>query len=187
MKRKIGFDLDATLIKMEVIELASAKLGYKFSSLDMYNWGFTDFPEDVRAEIHRLFNSPELCDKAVPTKGSQQKIRDLARNNHLVLITARDEVIRDATVVMMKKLFPSIKDINFVHPHESKVKIMLEKRLDIWVDDAPHGVTDSLNNGIKTYLVSNDHTKYNRNCIDPLKSSFSDLFNVILAVSEINF
>jgi phosphoglycolate phosphatase-like HAD superfamily hydrolase len=159
----IGIDLDGTLIETNATILAARELGYEFSQKDVTRWDYKDFPEDMRAKVHEYFRHPKfMADDAVAIEGAQDKVRQWAAAGHtVILVTARVEEIREATIRMMERLFPEITDINFVDFNQSKVMVMQEKKMEAWVDDAPHGVTDSMDIGMPTYLVSNNYTKYN--------------------------
>jgi len=159
----IGFDLDSTLIETHAAEVAATALGYKIKDKDVTHWNHLNFPEDLRKRIMEYFVNPIfMCDQAKPIEGAQETIKRLTKAGHsIVLITARAEQIRERTIEMVKRLFPEITDINFVGMDQSKISVMLSKKIDFWVDDAPHGVLDSISVGINTILVSNNYTKYN--------------------------
>lgn len=160
---RIGIDLDTTLIKLPCIDIASEELGYKFKEQDNLDWNFSIFPENLRQRVYQMFSDPEImCDKITPLEGSQNKIKEWKEAGHeIILITARVSEIRPKTIEMVNHFYPEIENINFVGFNESKLNLMLELELDIWTDDSATGVLDSLNLGIKTYMISNKYTKYN--------------------------
>ncbi len=159
----IGVDLDSSLIKTTVPERASKELGYSYGNKDVTHWNHVNFPEDLRKRIMEYFTDPiQMCDNAEPIEKAQETIKRWTEEGHtIVLITARSESIKDKTIEMVNRLFPEIKDINVVGMDQSKKDIMLSKKIDVWIDDAPHGVLDSMSIGIDTILVSNNYTKYN--------------------------
>jgi len=159
----IGIDLDSTLIETHAAAVASEQLGYPYKNKDVTHWNHLNFPEDLRKKIMDHFLDPHhMCDQALPIEKSQQTIKQWSDAGHtIVLITARAEPIRAKTIEMVNRLYPEIKDINFVGMDQSKKDVMIEKEIDFWIDDAPHGIIDALSLGIDTYLVSNNYTKYN--------------------------
>lgn len=164
-KRKytIGIDLDSTLIETNAAEIAAKDLGYAIGNKDVTRWNHLNFPEDLRAKIMEYFMDPaHMCDHAKPIEGSQSAITAWTNQGHtIVLITARAESLRDHTIQMVNRLFPEIKEVHVVGVDQSKKSVMLEKQIDFWVDDAPHGILDAISIGIPTYLISNNYTKYN--------------------------
>jgi 5'(3')-deoxyribonucleotidase len=159
----IGIDLDSTLIETHAAAVASEEMGYEYRNKDVTHWNHLNFPEDLRNKIMEYFMDPRhMCDQAKPIEGAQEAIKRWTKAGHtIVLITARAEPIREKTIEMVNRLFPEIKDINFVGMDQSKKNVMVSKKIDFWVDDAPHGVLDSISISIPTYLVSNNYTKYN--------------------------
>jgi 5'(3')-deoxyribonucleotidase len=164
-KRKfvIGIDLDSTLIETHAAAVAAQELGYDIHNKDVTHWNHLNFPEDLRKKIMEYFMDPlHMCDQAKPIERTQETIKKWVKAGHrIVLITARAEPIRAKTIEMVNRLFPEIEDINFVGMDQSKKSLMVSKKIDFWVDDAPHGVLDSISISIPTYLVSNNYTKYN--------------------------
>jgi hypothetical protein len=110
-----------------------------------------------------MFNDPfVMCEDVEPIEGSQDTIRKWANAGHeVVLITARGPALEEPTRRMVSALYPEIRDVNFVNFNESKIDKLIEKNIDVWIDDAPHGVIDSMSLHIPTILVSNSYTKYN--------------------------
>lgn len=160
---RIGIDLDSTLVETHAAAVAAAELGYEIGNKDVTRWNHLNFPEDLRKRIMQFFLDPEhMCVLAKPIEYSQETIKKWVNAGHeIILITARAEPIRTATIEMVNRLYPEIKDINFVGMDQSKINVMLEKNIDCWIDDAPHGILDSLGVNIDTYLISNNYTKYN--------------------------
>lgn len=159
----IGVDLDSTLIKMTVCGRAANELGYDYTDVDVIDWYHSNFPEDMKNRIFEMFLDPVImCDHVEPIEGSQETVRRWTEAGHeLVLITARGPALHEHTVNMINRLYPEIKNINFVNFNESKIDKMIEKKIDIYIDDAPHGVIDAMSLHIPTILVSNKFTKYN--------------------------
>lgn len=185
-RKRIGVDLDSTLIKMKAVETASRSLGYPFTDKNAVVWNHHNFPEDLRAKIFALFEDPKImCENVWPIEGAQTRVQQWTKLGHeVILITARNPPLHEGTRQLVKEHFPEITDVNFVGQTESKKSVMLDKKIDIWIDDAPHGVEDSLSLGIETYLVSNNYTKYNW-ASRALKSKYPGLFHTVKLVYDI--
>ena len=174
--------MDSTLVKAKSIEQASKALGYEFTDKHALEWNHPNFPEDLRSKIFSLFDDPRvMCDLATPIEGAQTKIQEWTRQGHtIVLITARNKPVHEATIELVKKHFPDITDVNFVEKDQSKISLMKDKGVQIWCDDAPGGVINSLDAGIDTWMISNAYTRYNWSIrTDPrLKGFVKILFDI---------
>lgn len=159
----IGVDLDSTLIETHAAAAAAKDLGYQIHNKDVTKWNHLNFPEDLRKKIFEYFcDEDHMCNQAKPIERAQETIsRWTSEGHNIILITARIEKIRESTTKMVNRLFPEIKDINFSDFNGNKKSLLLSKNINLWVDDAPHGVIDSLDMNIPTFLVSNSFTKYN--------------------------
>lgn len=159
----IGVDLDSTLITMTVCGKAAKELGYDYTDVDVIDWYQSNFPEDMKKKMFEMFLDPVIMShNAEPIEGSQETIKRWTDNGHkIVLITARGEQLHESTIDLVARLYPEIKDVNFVNFNESKIDKMIEKGIELWVDDAPHGVIDAMSLHVPTIMVSNKYTKYN--------------------------
>ena len=186
-KYNIGVDLDSTLIETHAAAVAAKDLGYELHNKDVTHWNHLNFPEDLRKRIMEYFLDPvHMCDEAKPIEGAQDAIKRWTKAGHkITLITARAEPIREKTVEMVKRLFPEIEDINFVGMDQSKKDVMKSKKIDFWVDDAPHGIQDSISIDIPTYMVSNNYTKYNWTVKESLKGN-RKLRGIVKIIAEID-
>ncbi len=181
-KYKIGVDLDSTLIETHAAAIAAKELGYDIHNKDVTRWNHLNFPEDLRNKIMEYFMDPcHMCDQARPIEKSQETIKRWSEEGHeIILITARSESLSESTIKMVNRLYPEIKDIHVVGVDQSKKSVMLSKKIDFWVDDAPHGVLDALSIGIPTFMVSNNYTKYNWTILDN-----PDIKGIVKTISEI--
>ena len=161
--KRIGVDLDSTLIKMTVCGKAAKALGYDYKDVDVIDWYQSNFPDDMKHMILSMFNDPKvMSEDCEPIEGSQETIKRWIEAGHqITLITARGPQLEPSTIKMVNALYPEIHDINFVNFNESKIDTMIGKEIDIWVDDAPHGVIDGMSLHVPTIMVSNNYTKYN--------------------------
>lgn len=167
MKTKIiGFDLDDTLVKTDIIRLASEKFGYtKYSDLTKRDWRFTNFPEDLRKEIFRMYASPKYMSYlANPIDGARELMKELKKQGFTIyIITARVSRLKRSSKNLVKKLFPEVDSVYFVDILETKKELFKKLKLDFWVDDAPHEIKNALTLGIKSFMISNKNTNYNWN------------------------
>lgn len=161
----IGLDLDRTLIKPVVENHLLACFKLKVSNIPkVRDFWYSNLPEEVREEIFRNYRNDFYMNKfMLPIPGSAEKIKEWHEKGHkMVIITARDdqgEEIRKGTVKLVNRLFPQIKIIEFTDMRESKETLMEKHALDIWCDDAPHGIKTALSLGIKCYMINTAFNK----------------------------
>lgn len=177
----ICIDFDDTLVYSKICKYASQILGYNYSRKDIETWDLQPFPKNLRDLMYKMFSiNYYMNDTIKPIEGSQETVKKWLENGHKVyIITARVKQIREKTIEKVNELFPGITGLRFVDFNESKVSILKELNADIWIDDAPHGIKDSLNAGIKTIMICNEYTKYNHDL------TFIDDLIKVCNVSEI--
>lgn len=168
-KLVIGTDLDATLVDTatNVVYMACRNIGdYTYLNAN-HDWHFTGWPENLRQEISRLFRDENFMCNCMTFSGvipTLYKWKDVGHS--IIIITARAPEIREGTRQMVSRLFPMIDKLLFVGIDESKRDLMVSEKLDMWIDDAPHGIQQALDLGIKPYLIHNKYTKkYNSNIL----------------------
>jgi len=159
----IGIDLDQTLVYMEesVIKIAATNTKTK-SYPKRFDYNFSEFPEEMRKEIFRLFKDPVYMKRIVPIPGVTSKLKQWKQEGHkIVIITARDLCVEEVTREAVKKYFPMVDTIHFVGIGNSKESLFKSEKIDVWIDDNPKDVIASTNMGIRTCIVSSSHTCYN--------------------------
>jgi 5'(3')-deoxyribonucleotidase len=163
----ICIDFDDTLIYSKICKYASQILGYNYTRKDIETWDLKPFPQNLKDLMYRMFSfNYYMNDTIKPIKGSQEKVNEWLKSGHNVyIITARVAQIREKTIEKVNELFPNVTGLRFVDFNESKISILKELGADVWIDDAPHGIIDSLNAGIKTIMICNEYTKYNHHLI----------------------
>ena len=161
--KKIGLDLDSTLVDLPVVAHISKELGLDLRDEDFHDWQFSQFPPVYASRSKELFKSVEFMCNLLPYPGAYSKLKEWKSfGNDLILITARDRSIQGMTVKMVNDLFPNIFTyIDFVNPGQSKKDLMSKYHLDIWIDDNPRDVQTSMDLGIRSFLISNAVTSYN--------------------------
>jgi len=157
----IGLDYDNTLVdtSYNTIALAEENLGIKAPSYN-HDWCFSGFPKPLVDEITRLFKDDSFMNNVFTFRTVVPTLYKWKKAGHkIIIITARAPEVRKGTRQMVKRIFPMVDKLLFVDMGQSKSEIMKKEKLDIWIDDAPHGVLQSKELGIKTYLIHNKYTK----------------------------
>jgi hypothetical protein len=161
--RKIGIDLDNTLIRSinREVDIAAKNLGIK-KYPDICDYWFSNLTKEHRNECMRLFHDPNFMGykNQIPIENNYYKLikwQELGYN--ILIMTAREKSVHKVTLDLVKLYFPLIKKVLFCDIKESKEQLMLNEGLDIWIDDAPHGIETSCKLGIRTYLIYNERTK----------------------------
>lgn len=160
---KIGLDLDNTLFNLPDVETASKILGMYYTSEDVTSWSMTELPEILFERIRELwFDETFMCNLSL-IPGVKETLSEWHDQGHeLYIITARIKKLTKPTKNMVDEKLPGlIKSIHVSGFSESKIDIMKDLNLDLWIDDSPHGIDDSLAEKFKTIMISNSKTKYN--------------------------
>jgi FMN phosphatase YigB (HAD superfamily) len=161
IKKTIGFDLDNTLCDLtSPIKEIFKTYGVNFySSLD---WNFSNYPEDIKKDIYKLFNNKEVMCNLKPFKDSASVINYLESKNYkVVVVTARNKSFEIETIKFVKNLFGKDIDCYVVSPNESKWDILRKINAVYWIDDCPQYLNEYQERGLKCFMISNDDTKYN--------------------------
>lgn len=128
-----------------------------FNTFDFWNvWGGTR--EDTIQKLDDfILRSNHL--HLQPIKGAQDAIRLLSKNYDIVLVTARNERLRDATTTWFKEHMPALfEHIHYAgnkydgHAYRSKLEVCRDLRATLLIDDAPHNVIECSKGGMKTIL-----------------------------------
>ena len=161
----IGIDLDNTLFPLRTIEKVSIELGFSnsYTQKDATDWSLSNIPFFMKRRIKEYWRDPEYMKSLEPypeTYAVLKGWKDLGHN--IFVITARTKSVHFATIESCNKHFPALFDgIQFVEPRDSKQPIIKDLAIDIWIDDEPMECQRSVYNDIKTYMISNDDTRYN--------------------------
>lgn len=153
-------DLDDTLFESNVIMDVVNQYGLPYKREDIKTWEIVELPEYCRMEIRKRWKLPEYMCNLKPCENSEEKIRKWHNEGHKIFcITSRDLSIEKETKNMVRKHFPGITETFVVNG--SKNKVLSEIKPDLFIDDGPHYVIESINLNIKTVMISNNHTPYN--------------------------
>ena len=164
-------DLDNCLICPPAVKLASSSLNYEHREEDASDWTFSIWPEELRQQVFKNFTDPAImCDQAMIIEGAQAKIREWTLAGHFVyVITARDAVLKEKTLELVKKNFPEVIETILVGFNESKNDTLKSLECDLFIDDSPFNIENSQKLGIKSIMISNKYTTYNHHMRDKVE------------------
>lgn len=157
----IGVDVDNVLFYIPILESINKEFGEKYTDSDLNDWSFQNFPEHIRNEVFGAFCSTEFMCSTSPIWGNYSTLRDwAAEGNKLYAITRRAWNLYDGTCRQINRHYPGLfEDVIFAKDTESKVKYLKSIGATVHIDD--YDVEDSVNCGIKTWLITNEKTAYN--------------------------
>ena len=159
----IGLDLDNTLIDTNIVQDVLDDFGIiDITYKDVYHWDLRDLPPEIRTEVFRRYKMPEYNCNVPAIKGVRRKLNIWKRLGHkLIIITSRPKEIEQETIDMVMKTFPVVDKVIVAYDKKKK-DILVEEKIDMFVDDAPHHIEEAIEAKIKyIYLISNKHTPYN--------------------------
>lgn len=180
---KICLDLDNTLIALNDfwIKKVSAELGYNYTGYDNVDWTLKWLPDDFVKRSHELFVDPEFMGNLPIIDGSQAKLLKWKCDGHeLIVITAREAIISNATYALVRRDFPMVDDLMVVGWGNDKKELL--KEFDVLVDDNPLCIKAAIEVGIpKIFMISNNDTRYNL----PYHQEFKDIVNIVSSIVEV--
>lgn len=187
----IGVDLDSTVYHLDAVEKISKLYGLNYKSSENRHWDYREFPSFFRKALQASFRKPEfICNlKLLPHAKPKLEFWKYRCFHKIYIITARyQEVILDTVKMLNKdfgKGFFEVIEFTDKKPGE-KLKYFLKYKLDFWIDDSPSDIVDSVNAGIKTFVIRNDVTNYNKKSYEDLKSQYPELVFGVKDFREIN-
>jgi len=159
----IGVDLDDTLFDLNtpIFKRINEEFGTSYKNNAIQDWDLSTFPSEIRKRIFECYKDASIMGQLIPFIWSGDKIREWKKQDHDVYtITSRCRELVYPTIAMVNRHFGH--DIDSVPVTEGpKTEYFKHFELDVWIDDSPHGVQESLDLGIRTIMISNDETKYN--------------------------
>lgn len=185
-KYNIGLDFDNTLVKTKqnAIKIAAKSLGIRIDLSKPRGYNFEEYPLELKSKIFEMFDDPKHATDLTILPGVIKKLEEWKLDCHkLIVITARNEPIREATRHYVEKYFPMIDELHFVDMGSSKVEKQQELKIDIWIDDSPIDVPAAYKAGIQSFLISNSDTPYN----EPLKKTPGNFVSFFTSIADINF
>ena len=165
---KICVDLDDTLVESNIITDTIKYFDLDFKREDIKSWDMLELPDYCRKEIYRRFKLPEYMCNLNPCRNAVQTINKWVAQGHTIFcLTSRALTIEKETKEFVNNLFHEIKETFVVNG--SKTKTLNELKPDLYFDDGPHYVLESINLGINTVMISNKHTPYNHSLRDSIQ------------------
>ena len=157
----VGIDVDNVLFRIPLIEHLNEVFDEKYTYADFVDWDGSNFPAHHRYEMFAAFKSPEFMCRAKSYLNNYSTIRDWKLAGHrMIAITRRAPNLYDGTRWQLEKEFPgAFSKLIFVAPNESKADWLLDVGADVHIDD--YDVQDTTEAGIKTWLITNNETRYN--------------------------
>lgn len=183
---RIGIDLDNTLVLENSISKVAKEMGLSFTEKNHLHWDvFQSFPHEVAAKVAASWMDPQHMGTLPVLVGVPETLRRWKETlgHDLFLVTARDKSVEAATLDLVARNFPGLfEEVSVVGGGVDKVSYLLDKNIELWVDDCPHQTRKTLAAGIPTILVSNTFTRYNWHA-----QATPGLHSVVSSISEIDF
>jgi len=180
---RIGIDFDNTIAKPKefVGKVAARRLGLK-EYIKKHSYDFRECPNEMREMIFSLFSDPEYMGDLIALPGAITKLASWKKEGcSIVLITNRDDHLKEITDNFISTHFPMIEKSIYVGSGNSKIEEMKSESIDAWVDDSPTEVWNALKLKLDTCLISNSDTNYNWH----IRGKFPG--RVFSRVADINF
>lgn len=154
----IGIDLDETLIDFSpVFKKAFACFGLEYQKPK--TWTMADYPEKVKEQIIQNFYDESIMCNLEPYPDSKYFIDFMRSKGHKVyIVTARGKFLNNEPFI--KSMF-DVDGIYVVEPGESKLSVLEELEIDIWIDDNPVEIEELKKTDIELVIVKNENTLYN--------------------------
>jgi uncharacterized HAD superfamily protein len=175
---KIAIDLDEVTVDLlkEVNEYYNNKHDTDFKLSDFHNydwWEIWGIPlDDAVNEFYSFMESPESR-KIQPIYGAIESIEKLRSQNDVVIITARQNEIKEMTLEWVQEYIPGLEKHTYftnhlsrISKHVKKSEIALELNVDLLIDDQLRNAYDCAENGIKVLLYNqpwNQNLQLNKN------------------------
>lgn len=199
---RLAFDLDETLVKGDVIRLASEELYSKrkihkiYSGEDVNNYNLDPLPDVLKCRVRELFLDPEVAEKVKrPIEGTQTLLYYLISRGHSVyILTARPTGVYWSTIKSVYNIYNSMFDngnlgtpiitffankCNTCHPDYpvSKMEVIEELKPDFYFDDNQQHCLEALS-ASNVFLIKNNHTGWNRNFSHPRVTELKSVTNL---------
>lgn len=166
MKRKIGIDFDDVIFDFN---RSYVEHHNKVYGTDMTRDRITDYMmekvwnipiEEIMPRIDKFCFSDDHFE-VLPVEGSVKAIKELSKNNELIIITSRPDSKKDITLKWLEKNFNGfIGEVCFtnsfggdVNKKRKKSSVCKELGIDIFIEDAPIYAKDVSDSGIPVLLI----------------------------------
>lgn len=188
----IGIDIDDTIAKsLEATDFYAKEfteniLGRKFLMknvdvytpmwfLDVYGWTLQEDQEFFKLYQYKILQNSK------PKEYAKEVIEKLSNNNKIIIITARENELKDITINWFVKY--KIKYDQIIFEQKDKVKSVIDNKIDLFIDDNEMICKSITEIGIKTLMMD---SRINRNIeIDGVKRVYNwkEIENVIMNIT----
>jgi hypothetical protein len=156
--KKMGLDFDDFLVKFDLIWQQYHREQYGEEA--NYHWNFEEGlrrgHEFVRSKHHEL----------IPTvEGAVEAVNILKMRRILIVVTARDELLREPTILLMEKHYPKVfKGVYFLNKNMenvlgSKGDVCAQLGIEEFGDDVVDHVVSTRDRGIRSFLLTTTKNK----------------------------
>lgn len=164
MKRVIGLDFDDVLMDFHTVLHQHCNPLYntnisrdKVHTFDLIElWGCSR--EETNERLISFYTS-DAHHNSLPISGSQRAIKELAKDNTMIVVTSRPEFTKEQTTAWIKKNFDNdIEEVHFTNhfmgtgTKKTKLQVCEELGIEIFVDDNPDYVIDIAGSGRSVLL-----------------------------------
>lgn len=156
--QSIVFDLDNTLFDTNSI----IRDVFKKENAVYYPthfWDFQDYPEYITKRILTTFKNKHVMGNLKPFPNVVNIIKNLKYYYNVYILTGRSKKMKDCTIKMLQNNKIDVP----VYFTDEKPKLSFFKlyETNYYIDDCPLELQSISNLGVKTYMISNNDTKYN--------------------------
>lgn len=182
----IWLDCDNTLFNCFVVDRVLKDLKSPIKKVDVKSWELYELPEDVRQEVLKRFTLKEYMCNLQPIKGGYNKLLEWYAHGHkLNCITSRSLKIKYETEEMIKNTYPVIEKIIVIDGGD-KTQYLKQENADLFIDDNPTHVKNSINAGIQSVLISNKNTQYNHSFSMPNLMKAKSIVEINITNGKVN-
>ena len=188
----IGIDIDDTIAKsLEATDFYAKEfteniLGRKFLMknvdvytpmwfLDVYGWTLQEDQEFFKLYQYKILQNSK------PKQYAKEVIEKLSNKNKIIIITARENELKDITINWFVKY--KIKYDQIIFEQKDKVKSVIDNKIDLFIDDNEMICKSIAEIGIKTLMMD---SRINRNIeIEGVKRVYNwkEIENVIMNIT----
>ena len=165
---RIGIDLDEVIMDTlsQVIKYYNRryKTSFTLSDFHSYNWWETwGCTKDKAIRTWLDFNNSDVSRKIKPIERAISSINFLAKTNEIIIITSRQNKVKEQTQKWLNKHFKSpprlILTNDIYIATESKSKICKDLGIKLMIEDHPKYAAECAKSGIKTILFDKPWNK----------------------------
>lgn len=171
-KRIIGIDLDDVLMDFcgPICAFHNSISGTSFTRDDLWSYNLDESwkcsEEESRKRVFDYYHS-DNHKRALPVSGAVSAIENLSKNNTLVIVTARPDVVSELTCAWINTHFPkrftSIHFANYYHGDATRKRkksdVCKELGVDLFIEDSLENALSIAENGTPVLLLDSPWNK----------------------------